>query len=80
MVSFRSLVAGVALIASPVMAALTLDQVTNGVRRLTAISDNIDINAGSINAVNAALILIGQGPFPAWTPLCPPFFFFSLHS
>ncbi|KAK4032955.1 hypothetical protein C8A01DRAFT_20056 [Parachaetomium inaequale] len=64
MVSLRSLVAGVALLAAPVMAALTPLQISDGLAQLTKMSQELQPVAASITIVNAPLIVIGQGPFP----------------
>ncbi|KAG7285940.1 hypothetical protein NEMBOFW57_008236 [Staphylotrichum longicolle] len=64
MVSLRSLVAGVALIAAPVMAALTPTQLADGIKILTTKSQALQAPAQSITILNAPLIVLGQGPFP----------------
>jgi len=68
MVSLRSLVAGVALIAAPVMAALTPAQLVDGINMLTSKSQALQAPANSITIINAPLIIIGQGPFPVCRP------------
>lgn len=75
MVSLRSLVAGAALMAAPIMAALTPAQIVDGTNSLTEKSRALLGPAESINLVNSPLIVIGQGPFPvrltpalAWGP------------
>lgn len=73
MVSLRSLVAGVALIAAPVMAALTPGQLADGIKILTTKSQALQAPAQSITLLNAPLIVIGQGPFP----VCRPAYTFS---
>jgi hypothetical protein len=64
MVSFRSLVAGVACLAAPVMAALTPLQISDGLKKVTQLSRDLQGPAQSITILNAPLIVIGQGPFP----------------
>ncbi|KAK4124672.1 UVI-1 [Parathielavia appendiculata] len=64
MVSLRSLVTVAAFIAAPVMAALTPQQIADGIRKLTGESQALQATAQSITIVNAPLIVIGQGPFP----------------
>ncbi|KAK3896693.1 hypothetical protein C8A05DRAFT_20386 [Staphylotrichum tortipilum] len=65
MVSLRSLVAGAALIAAPVMAALTPTQLTSGLDSLKKLALALQEPASQITIVSAPLIIIGQGPFPA---------------
>ncbi len=64
MVSFRSLIAGAALIAAPVMAAATAEQVAASLKSLTNKASALQGPAQAISIVNAPLIIIGQGPFP----------------
>lgn len=65
MVSLRSLVTGaVALMAATVNAALTPQQIADGINRITEKSRALQEPAQSITIVNAPLIVIGQGPFP----------------
>ncbi len=70
MVSLRSLVIGAAALAAPVMAAITPTQWADGIKRLTAQSQDLQGPAQSITLVNAPLIIIGQGPFPVCSGLC----------
>ncbi|KAG4420712.1 hypothetical protein IFR04_006098 [Cadophora malorum] len=63
MVSFRSVVAAIALTV-PVMAQTTPAQVVDNIRMLTQKSQALQAPAQSINIINGPLILIGQGPFP----------------
>jgi hypothetical protein len=64
MVSLRSLITAAALIAAPVMAALSPQQINEGLGRLTQKVQDLQEPASSITIVNAPLIVIGQGPFP----------------
>jgi hypothetical protein len=64
MVSLRSLIAAAALIAAPVMAAVTPTQLTDGIKKVTMQSQMLQADAQSITIINAPLIIIGQGPFP----------------
>jgi hypothetical protein len=64
MVSLRSLIAAAALIAAPVMAAVTPTQLTDGIKKVTMQSQMLQADAQSITILNAPLIIIGQGPFP----------------
>ncbi len=64
MVSLRSLVIGAALIAAPVLAALTPTQIADSLSALTKQAQDLQPVAQSITIVNAPLIVIGQGPFP----------------
>jgi hypothetical protein len=64
MVSLRSLVAGAALIAAPVMAALTPTQLTTSLDSLKQLALDLQGPASQITIINAPLIIIGQGPFP----------------
>ena len=66
MVSLRSLVVGVALIAAPVMAVFTSTQVANGIDQLTGQTQALEPIANSISIFNAPLIVIGLGPFPVY--------------
>lgn len=63
MVSFRSVVAAIALTV-PVMAQTTPAQVVDNINMLTQKSQALQAPAQSINIINGPLILIGQGPFP----------------
>jgi hypothetical protein len=71
MVSLRSLVAGAALMAAPIMAALTPAQIADGLKSLTVKSQALQGPAQSITIVNAPLIIIGQGPLPVPSQLVP---------
>ncbi len=65
MVSLRSLVTGAAaLMAAPIMAALTPTQLSDGINQLTNKFQALQTVAQSITIINAPLIVIGQGPFP----------------
>ncbi|KAK4167931.1 hypothetical protein QBC43DRAFT_229374 [Cladorrhinum sp. PSN259] len=65
MVSIRSLfTSAVAMMALPVMGALTPAQIADGIKTLTTKSQALQPAAQSITLVNAPLIIIGQGPFP----------------
>ncbi|KAH6624010.1 hypothetical protein B0J18DRAFT_427058 [Chaetomium sp. MPI-SDFR-AT-0129] len=64
MISLRSLIAGAAVLAAPVMAALSATQVTDGLNKVTQKSLELQPVADSITVVNAPLFVIGQGPFP----------------
>lgn len=64
MVSLRSLITSAALIAAPVMAALTPMQLSDGINMVTKQSRDLQPVAQSITLVNAPLIVLGQGPFP----------------
>ncbi len=61
MVSLRSLVAGAALIAAPVMAALTATQLVSGLDSLKQQALALQRPASEITIVNAPLVIIGQG-------------------
>ncbi|KAI1177988.1 hypothetical protein F4777DRAFT_156829 [Nemania sp. FL0916] len=60
---FSKIFAGVALAASA-SAALTAQQISDGIKSITTKSQQLQGPAQSITIVNAALIVIGQGPFP----------------
>ncbi|KAK4141745.1 uncharacterized protein C8A04DRAFT_30586 [Dichotomopilus funicola] len=64
MVSFRSLFAGAAILAAPIMAALSPEQIAAGINSITEKTQALQAPAQSITLVNAPLIIIGQGPFP----------------
>ncbi|KAI0975772.1 UVI-1 [Xylaria arbuscula] len=53
-----------AVMASAAMAALTPQQISDAIKQVTTISQNLQTPANSITIVNAPLIVIGQGPFP----------------
>lgn len=72
MVSLRSLVAGAALIAAPVMAALTTTQLTSGLDSLKKQALDLQGPASELTIVNAPLIVIGQGPLPVCLSLTYP--------
>lgn len=69
MVSLRSLVTGVALIAAPVMAVLSPTELVESIKELTQKSEALKAPVQSISAVNAPLMAIGKGPLP----VCPGF-------
>ncbi|KAH6849620.1 hypothetical protein B0I37DRAFT_352199 [Chaetomium sp. MPI-CAGE-AT-0009] len=64
MVSLRSLVAGVALIAAPVMAALSPAELVERINELTKKSQALHAPVDSITIVNAPLVAVGRGPLP----------------
>ncbi|KAK4097325.1 UVI-1 [Parathielavia hyrcaniae] len=63
MVSLRSLVAAAALIAAPVVVALSAQQTADGLNMLSQKSTKLNGHAQSITVANGPLIVIGQGPF-----------------
>lgn len=70
MVSLRSLIGAAALMAAPVMAALSPTQLTDGLKKLTTMAQDLQAPAQAITIVNAPLIIIGQGPFPVCFGSC----------
>lgn len=64
MLSFRCIIAGVTLIAAPVIAALTPAALADGLGQLMTKTQALNDPANSITILNAPLIVIGQGPFP----------------
>ncbi|GAP87006.1 putative uvi-1 protein [Rosellinia necatrix] len=60
---FSKVFTGLAM-ASTAMAALTPQQLADGIKSLTQKSQRLQAPAQSITIVNAPLIVIGQGPFP----------------
>ncbi|GAP84402.1 hypothetical protein SAMD00023353_0702220 [Rosellinia necatrix] len=60
---FSKIFAGIAM-ASTAMAALTPQQIADGIRLITQKSQALQAPAQSITALNGPLIVIGQGPFP----------------
>jgi hypothetical protein len=68
MVSLRYLVAGVALVAAPVIQALTPAQLAADLESLATDSQNLEPTANSITILNAPLIVINEGPYPACAP------------
>ncbi|KAK4246900.1 hypothetical protein C7999DRAFT_15014 [Corynascus novoguineensis] len=63
MVSLRSLVASAALMAAPVLAALTPQQITDGIKLMAQKTYALHKPAQSITTANP-LVIIGGGPFP----------------
>ncbi|KAI1358120.1 UVI-1 [Xylaria arbuscula] len=61
---FSKIFAAGALMASSAMAALSPQQIADGLKTITDQSAAIKAPAQSITIVNAPLIVIGQGPFP----------------
>jgi len=65
MVSIRSLfTSAVAMMALPVMGAVTPQQIAGTLKDITDLSLKLQKPAQAITIVNAPLIIIGQGPFP----------------
>lgn len=64
MISLRSFIAGAAVLAAPVMAAVSVAQVSDGLNKMTQKSLDLKPVADSISLANAPLIVLGQGPFP----------------
>jgi hypothetical protein len=65
MVSFRTLMcAAVAVATTPSLAAITPHQTVSNLRTLTTKAQALQAPASSISIVNAALIVIGLGPYP----------------
>ena len=62
MVSFRSLVAGVALVMAPVVSAITALEFSQGIDTLTAMSTELQGPANSISIASAPLPIPGQDP------------------
>ncbi|KAI0528139.1 hypothetical protein F5B22DRAFT_641110 [Xylaria bambusicola] len=60
---FSKIFAGVAM-ASTVMAALTPQQIADGIKLITQKSQALQAPAQSITTLNGPLIAIGQGPYP----------------
>ncbi|KAK5624883.1 hypothetical protein RRF57_000599 [Xylaria bambusicola] len=60
---FSKILAGVAM-TSTVMAALTPQQIVDGIRLITQKSQALQAPAQSITVLNGPLIAIGQGPYP----------------
>lgn len=67
MVSLRSVVAAVALVAAPVM-AFTAAQVADGLNELANKARDLSPVADSITPINAALLLLNMGPYPVYLP------------
>ncbi|KAI0541940.1 hypothetical protein GGR58DRAFT_454516 [Xylaria digitata] len=61
---FSKIFAGLAL-ASSSMASLSPQQIADGIKSITTKSQALQAPAQSITILNAPLIVIGQGPFPA---------------
>jgi hypothetical protein len=70
MVSLRSLVTGVALIAAPVMAALSPAELVERINALTKKSQALQAPVQSITIVSAPLIALGRGPLPVCPSSC----------
>lgn len=64
MFSLRSLVAGAILMAAPVLAAVTPQQIADSLKSITKQARELHAPAQSITNVNAPLIIIRQGPLP----------------
>ncbi|KAL2194704.1 UVI-1 [Corynascus similis CBS 632.67] len=64
MFSLRSLVAGAILMAAPVLAAVTPQQIADSLKSITKQARELQAPAQSITNVNAPLIIIRQGPLP----------------
>ncbi|KAL2139658.1 hypothetical protein VTI28DRAFT_4883 [Corynascus sepedonium] len=64
MVSFRSLAAGVALIAAPVMAALSSTELVERINDLTGKVQAVQTPVQSLTVVSAPLVVLGRGPLP----------------
>ncbi|KAK4244525.1 hypothetical protein C7999DRAFT_35132 [Corynascus novoguineensis] len=64
MVSFRSLVAGVALIAAPVMAAISSTELVERINDLAGKVQAVQIPVQSMTVVSAPLVVLGRGPLP----------------
>ncbi|KAK4211507.1 hypothetical protein QBC37DRAFT_484544 [Rhypophila decipiens] len=62
MVSLRTL--ATAVLAVPLVSALTASQIVQNIRTLTTKSQALQAPAQSISIINGPLIIIGQGPFP----------------
>ncbi len=78
MVSLRFLVTGAAvLMAGPVMAALSPDQIAAGLAQLTARFKALQPAAQSINPVNTQLVALGQGPYPVCFSTCSSYSYLS---
>ncbi|KAI1370009.1 hypothetical protein F5Y08DRAFT_325120 [Xylaria arbuscula] len=60
---FSKIFAGIAM-ASGAMAALSGQQIADGIKTITQKSQALQPTAQSITVLNAGLIVIGQGPFP----------------
>lgn len=71
MVSLRSLVAGVALIATPVMAALSPAELVERINGLTKKCQALEAPFQSLNVVSAPLFALGRGPLPVCPSSCP---------
>ena len=71
MVSLRFLVTGAAaLMAAPVMAALSPSEVVTSLEQLTDKFQDLQPVAESITPVNAPLITLGEGPYPVCFGTC----------
>jgi hypothetical protein len=68
MVSLRSLVICAALVAAPVLAALTPSQIYDSFNKLSEQALALQGPAAEISIVNAPLIVTGRGPFPVYLP------------
>jgi len=68
MVALRSLLAGIALIAASVVSALSPADVALGLGRVAAQAEALQRPASEITIINAPLIVVGQGPYPASPP------------
>ena len=71
MVSLRSLIAGVVLVAAQVTAVFTPAQLTAGLNQLASKSQALQSTANGITLLNAPLIIVGLGPFPVYCHLPP---------
>ena len=69
MVSLRSLITGVALLAVPVLSAATPQQIVNGLKLITQKSQALQATARNISTVDGDALNVGQGLFP----VCPHF-------
>ncbi|KAI1172831.1 UVI-1 [Nemania sp. FL0916] len=61
---FSKIFAAGAVMAASAMAALTPQQIADGIKQVTKLSQDLQGPAQSITFVNAPLILVGEGPFP----------------
>jgi len=68
MVALRSLLAGIAIIAAPLVSAIEPADVALGLGRMAAQAEALQRPASEITIINAPLIVVGQGPYPASPP------------
>ncbi|KAK6209380.1 hypothetical protein LQW54_006368 [Pestalotiopsis sp. IQ-011] len=61
---FSSTVAILAVCSNATLGALTATQIADNINILTYKSQDLQVPANALNAVNGPLLAVGQGPFP----------------